>query len=367
MSPVHTLRKNSRVFFGIILLLVVCGFFIFVSASLGKIDQDISSFVRLVTKQLVVLFVGFILMLVISQIPYKKWRQYALLMLIVTTIGTLLVFVPGLGIKAGGAYRWIGFGGFTIQPSEFLKLGLIVYFAAWISSVKTKVSDTKWGLLPLLILLGGAGAIFFLQPDIGTFLIIAVSLVAIYFVGGASLKDLGILFLIGLIAAGGLVASKPYLRQRVMTFINPDANVLSSSYQINQSLIAVGSGGMFGRGFGQSLQKFNFLPQPVGDSIYAVASEEFGFLGSVFLLSLFLLFGLWGLKIAGGAPDTFGRLLVVGIVILVMTQSFMNIGSMLGIIPLTGDPLAFVSQGGSALLFALMGSGIILNISRTTT
>jgi len=365
MSPVRTLRRNSRVFFIIILSLVICGFFIFVSASLGKLDQDINTFVRLVTKQLVILFIGLILMLIISQIPYKKWRGYALPLLIITTLGTLLVFIPGIGIKSGGAYRWIGFGGFTVQPAEFLKLGLIIYFSAWVSTIKTKITTFKWGLLPLLILLGGTGIIFVLQPDIGTFLTISVSLVSIYFIGGGSLKDLAIIFLIGLIAGAGLVATKPYLRQRVLTFIHPSSDALGSSYQINQSLIAVGSGGAFGRGFGQSLQKFNFLPQPVGDSIYAVASEEFGFLGSVFLLSLFLLFALWGLKIAGNAPDVFGRLLAVGIVILVITQSFMNIGAMLGIIPLTGDPLAFVSQGGSALLFTLMGSGIILNISRT--
>lgn len=149
-----------------------------------------------------------------------------------------------------------------------------------------------------------------------------------------------------------------------MTYIHPTADTLGSSYQLNQSLIAVGSGGLLGRGFGQSIQKFNFLPEPIGDSIFAVASEEFGFLGASLLIILFLLFALWGFKIAANAPDTFGRLLSMSIVIMILTQSFMNISAMLGLIPLTGDPLIFVSQGGSSLLFALIGSGIILNISR---
>lgn len=357
-------KNSSRIFFGIITSLLVIGFFIFSSASLGKLGQDIGTFATLTSKQFAVLFVGFLGMLVISKIHYKQWRTYALPILIATTAATLLVFIPGLGIESGGAKRWLDLVFFSLQPAEFLKLGLVIYFAGWLAAVRDKVSTTKWGLLPLLLLLGITGGILIAQPDTGTFIVIASSLVAMYFVGGASWKNIGILFLIATIAAGGLAAYKPYIRDRIMTYINPSADSLGSSYQLNQSLIAVGSGGLVGRGFGQSLQKFSFLPQPVGDSIFAVASEEFGFLGATVLVSLFLLFGLWGLKIASGAPDTFSRLLVTGIVILILSQSFMNIAAMLGLIPLTGDPLIFVSQGGSALLFALTGCGIMLNISR---
>lgn len=361
---VHHQKQVSRVFFLIILAMIVVGFFIFSSAALGKLDQDVSIFAKLASKQLAILLTGFILMLVVSKINYKHWRQYALPLLIITTLATLLVFVPGIGIESLGAKRWIDLRLFSLQPSEFFKLGIVSYFAAWVASVKDKVTTTKWGLLPLLILLGLSAGLLIAQPDAGTFLVIAVALVTMYFVSGASYRDLAILILIGAIGAGGLAIYKPYIRERIMTYIHPTADTLGSSYQLNQSLIAVGSGGLLGRGFGQSIQKFNFLPEPIGDSIFAVASEEFGFLGASLLIILFLLFALWGFKIAANAPDTFGRLLSMSIVIMILTQSFMNISAMLGLIPLTGDPLIFVSQGGSSLLFALIGSGIILNISR---
>ncbi len=357
-------KSSSRIFFLIVLALIIGGFFIFASASLGKLDNEVSVFAKLTSKQLAALVIGFIAMIGAASIPYKQWRVYALPILILTALGTLLVFIPGLGITSGGARRWIDIGFFSLQPAEFLKLGLVFYFAAWVASVKDKIKTTQWGLLPLCVLLGIAGVILIAQPDVGTFLVMAAALVTMYFVGGASYKDIMILLLIGAIGAGGLAVYKPYIRERVMTYINRSDDVQGSSYQVNRSLIAIGSGGMFGRGFGQSLQKFHALPQPVGDSIFAVASEEFGFVGAVVIIALFLLFGLWGLKIAAGAPDTFSRLLVVGIVILIMSQSFMNIAAMLGLIPLTGDPLIFVSQGGSSLLFALIGCGIILNISR---
>ncbi|MCE9628739.1 MAG: putative lipid II flippase FtsW [Candidatus Vogelbacteria bacterium] len=364
MSAQHHQKQVSRVFFLIVLSLLVSGFFIFSSASLGKLNQDVSIFAKLASKQLAVLLTGFVIMLVVSKINYKNWRKYALPILITTVLVTLLVFIPGIGIQSGGAKRWIDLYLFSLQPSEFFKLGLVIYFAAWIASVKDKVTTTKWGLVPLLVLLGLSAGVLITQPDIGTFLVVAIALVSMYFVSGASYRDLAILALIGAIGAGGLAIYKPYIRERIITYIHPTADTLASSYQLNQSLIAIGSGGLFGRGFGQSIQKFSFLPEPIGDSIFAVASEEFGFIGASLLISLFLLFALWGFKIAANAPDTFGRLLSMSIVIMILTQSFMNISAMLGLIPLTGDPLIFVSQGGSSLLFALTGSGIILNISR---
>ena len=164
-----------------------------------------------------------------------------------------------------------------------------------------------------------------------------------------------------------LALTRPYLLDRVTTFMHPVGDPTGSGYQIKQSLIAVGSGGWFGRGFGQSVQKFHYLPEPTGDSIFSVAAEEFGFVGSVAIIGLFVLFALRGFHIAARAPDRFGGLTVVGIVILIITQSFLNIASMVGLVPLTGEPLVFISHGGTALLFALAGVGMVLNISRFTT
>jgi len=179
------------------------------------------------------------------------------------------------------------------------------------------------------------------------------------------IKHLLILALIGVVIIAGFAASKPYVRSRLSTFFNPNRDVAGSSYQINQALIAIGSGGLMGRGFGQSVQKFSFLPEPVGDSIFAVAAEEFGFFGAVFLVMLFVIFAARGLKIASKVPDVFARLAVVGIVIMITIQAFVNIGAMLGVVPLSGITLPFVSHGGTSLFFTLLETGIVLSISRT--
>jgi cell division protein FtsW len=185
-----------------------------------------------------------------------------------------------------------------------------------------------------------------------------------YIVAGAKMRDLGIIVLIGVIGLAGLFATRPYIKERFMTFLNPAENSLGAGYQIQQSLIAIGSGQVFGKGFGQSIQKFNFLPEPIGDSIFAVAAEEFGFVGSITLIFLFIYFAMRGFKIAANVPDSFGMLLTVGLVVLIISQSFMNIAAMLGIIPLSGLPLLFVSHGGTALFFTLFAIGILFNISK---
>jgi len=219
-------------------------------------------------------------------------------------------------------------------------------------------------VLPFVLLLGLVSSILLLQPDTGTVLVLFVTAVAMFVAAGARFRDIAGLGLFSIIAFAALASVRPYVMDRLLTFFNPSLDPLGSSYQIQQSLIAIGSGEIFGRGFGQSVQKFDYLPEPIGDSIFAVFAEEFGFIGAAFLISLFLFFTLRGLKIAGRAPDQFGGLVVVGIVILITSQSFINIGSLIGVLPLTGLPLLFVSHGGSALFFALLGVGIILNISR---
>lgn len=354
----------DKLFLTTVFLLSIAGFIIFISASLGWFGREGVNFFAVAVKQFSVLVLGLISMMFISKINYKRWRAGALYLLIASIVATLLVFVPGLGIEAGGAKRWISLFGFSLQPSEFLKLAIVIYVAAWMSSFKNKITTFTYGLLPLGAVLGIAGIILLLQPDTDTFLVLAVSAVAIFWTAGGRWSHLGVMVLIGVIGLSGLVLTRPYLKDRITTFIDPSLDTTGASYQINQSLIAIGSGKIFGRGFGQSVQKFNYLPEPTSDSVFAVASEEFGFLGGAILIILFTIFGVSGLKIAGRAPDSFSRLLVTGLVILVIAQSFVNIASMLGIIPLAGIPLLFVSQGGSALLFVLIEAGIILNISR---
>lgn len=358
------LSRIDKPFLISVIILALGGFFIFTSASLGLLAREGVSFVSVASNQLTALILGLILMFVISRFDYKKFRKWAFYIFVATVILNILVFIPGLSVTHGGATRWIDLKFITIQPSEFLKIAFIIYFAAWLSSVKEKVTSAKYGLFPFITIMALLGAILLKQSDTNTFMVIFTAGLAMIIVAGARFRDILIMVLIAGIAIAGVAYFRPYARQRIMTFLNPGADPLGAGYQIQQSLIAVGSGKVFGRGFGQSIQKFNYLPEPIGDSIFAVASEEFGFIGAISLIALFIFFSFRGLKIATRISDSFGRLVIIGIVILITIESFMNIASMLGVIPLTGKPLLFVSHGGTALLITLAEVGIIFNISR---
>jgi cell division protein FtsW len=359
--------RMDKVFFSALIILVTFGIFIFTSASMGLLAREGATFSSVVLNHIFFgLVFGSIAMAITSKISYRTWRKWALPIFAFSLIATLLVFVPHLGFKHGGARRWILIGPFSFQPSEFLKIGYLIYLAGWLSGVKERVSTFRHGTLPFLILTAITGAVMLAQPDTATFGVIFLAGLAMLIIAGGKLRHIAILGVIALIILGGLIIQRPYLKDRVMTFIYPSRDALGTGYQIQQSLIAIGSGGMFGRGFGQSVQKFNFLPEPIGDSIFAVEGEEFGFIGSIILLILITFVAIRGLKIASKSPDAFGGLLTVGIVILITAQSFVNIGAMLGVLPLSGLPLIFVSHGGTALLFALAEMGILLNISKNS-
>jgi cell division protein FtsW len=365
MSPY--VKKVDRLFLIISLLLITSGFFIFVSAALGILARSEAQFQSILFSQIILgLAGGGMAMYFTSRIKYQFWKKYAFWVFLFSIILTTFVFVPGIGFEHGGAKRWLDIGFTTFQPSEILKLGLVIYLAAWFSFIKRKVESPYYGLYPLLAMLGIAGALLLTQPDTGTFLIAASAGVAMFIVAGGKWQHFAILGIIGIVLVGSVAYMKPYVMDRIQTLIHPD-DFHGSGYQIKQSLIAIGSGGIFGRGFGQSVQKFNYLPEPIGDSIYAVYSEETGFIGSSLLILLYLLFALRGLTIASRAPDKFGGLLATGLVILIITQSMTNIGSMLALGPLTGVPLVFVSHGGTALFIAMAEVGILLNISRFGT
>lgn len=352
----------------IVLALVILGFIIFLSASLGLTARSTTQYASVVSNQLFLgLILGGIACFVVSRVHFEIWRKWSFWLFLAGIIASLLVFVPGLGFESGGATRWIHLGPISFQPSELLKISFILYMAMWFSTVKNKVSDFKHGLLPFLIFSGIVSLVVLAQKDTDTLIVMLTSATAMYIVAGAKWKHLAILFLIGVIGLSGLVVARPYIKDRVMTFINPASDPLDSGYQIQQSLIAIGSGGIAGRGFGQSLQKFNFLPEPIGDSIFAVAAEEFGFIGGITIISLFFALAWRGLKIASRTSSAFGGLVMIGLVILIIAQSFLNIGAMLGVIPLSGLPLLFISHGGTALFFTLIAAGILFNISRYQT
>ena len=283
---------------------------------------------------------------------------------IVAVVLTLAVFIPGIGLELNGARRWLDLGVTTFQPAELLKIAYVLYLGAWLSQRKGKKLKPEQGIIPFSIITGIAGLVLLIQPDTGTFLVLASAGGAMFITAGARMRDIAVLVLVAVIGLGALAVARPYVLDRLTTFVDSSQDPLGSSYQVRQSLIAIGSGNMFGRGFGQSVQKFNYLPEPTSDSIFAVYAEEFGFLGSALLLVGFVVFALRSLYVSVRAPDMYGGLIVVGIAILVIAQSFLNIGAMLGVLPLTGLPLIFVSHGGSALFMALASIGILLNVSR---
>ncbi len=346
-------------------VLVIIGFFIFSSASLGLLAREGASFGSVAFNQFFFGIIGGgIALLITSNIYYRNWRQHAFYIFLGGIFLTLLVFVPGLGMTHAGATRWIDVGFTTFQPSEFLKIAFVIYIASLLSGTHRQIDSLKYGLAPFLGALGVVAAVMLMLPDTDTFMIMAFAAIAMFFTAGAKWRHIIGLFVMAAVILSVLVMTRPYIKDRITTFINPEADRLGSGYQIEQSLIAVGSGGFMGRGYGQSIQKFEYLPEPIGDSIFAVYAEEFGFLGSTILIILLSFFTFRGYKIATEAEDLFGMLLVVGFMTLIVSQAFLNIAAMLGVAPLSGLPLPFISHGGTALIAILASLGIVLNVSK---
>lgn len=346
-------------------LLVVVGFFIFTSASLGLLAREGANFTSVAFNQIIFGIIGgSIALTVMSNVHYRIWRKYALYIFLIGIALTLMVFLPIIGFSHGGATRWLSIGPFTMQPAEVLKIAFVIYLATWLSGIQKNITSLKLGTLPFFGIVAVPGIILLLQPDTDTFLIMATAATAMFVTAGGRWLHVISAGLIGIILIGALAMSRPYIMDRLTIFLDPSRDPQGAGYQIQQSLIAVGSGGFLGRGFGQSVQKFEYLPEPIGDSIFAVYGEEFGFLGSALLIGLFTFFTFRGYKIASHAVDLYGMLLVVGIMTLIITQAFLNIAAMVGMAPLSGLPLPFISHGGTALLSVLAAVGIVLNVSK---
>lgn len=366
-SKKEQLRKGGIdfMFLTLTIILVILGLFAFFSASLGVLAKNQAQFYQILISQLALGLVGGgILLYAGIRIPYQFWRKHAGKILIAGILFTALVYVPGLGLSHGGARRWIQVFGVSFQPVEFLKVAFIAYFAAWLSWTRKKLDNPIFGILPLLAILGVMAAVLLFQPDTKSLILMTAAGLGMLFLSGTPVKHiLGF----GAVIVGVfliLAFSTPYLEKRIDTFLHPSKDPTGSSYQLQQGLIAIGSGQLRGRGFGQSIQKFDYLPEPQGDSIFAIIGEEFGFIGSTIVVGLYMLFAMRGLWIARRSPDLFSGLLASGLVILLTLQVFMNIASITGLFPLTGVPLVFMSQGGTSLAISLGAVGVILGISK---
>jgi len=317
------------------------------------------------------LLLGLILAFLAFRIRLDFLKKWAPLLLLINLILLVLVFVPGIGVEIRGAARWVSLGPVSFQPSEFLKLTFILYLAAWLAS-RTPHQRAGRGhfnqtLLVFLIVIGIISLLLAFQPNISTLGIIVLIAGLMYFLAKTPLWQSFLIIFIGAVSLFSLIKLAPYRVGRILVFFDPTVDPMGISYQIKQALIAVGSGGIFGLGLGMSQMKFGLLPQPMTDSIFAIFAEETGFIGSTLLIFLFLIF-LWrGFRIGKLSQNKFSQLTAWGITIWICLQSFINIATMIGVLPLTGIPLPFISYGGSAMVASLVGVGILLNISKQKT
>jgi cell division protein FtsW len=359
-------RSIDAPFLLVLSTLVVAGLLIFTSAALSLLAQDGgATFSSVAIKQVLLgLVLGGGLMIFFAKLDYRRLRQYTPYIFGIAIVLAILPFVPHVGLNLKGAARWVVLGPISFQPAETMKFAAVLFLAAIYAARMKTVGTFKGGILPLFLIAGSSMLILLVQPDTASAMIIGMAAVAMLFAAGGKVSHMGVLLLVGLIIVGAAAFKYPYVAQRLKTFINQEADPLGAGYQVQQSLIAVGSGQFGGKGFGQSVEKFSYLPEPIGDSIFAVAGEEFGFLGSTVLILLYAGIALLGLRIAARAPDPFGGLLVVGLVVLIVGQSFFNIASTLALVPLVGVPLVFVSHGGTSLSISLAEMGIILSVSK---
>ncbi|MEK7141115.1 MAG: putative lipid II flippase FtsW [Patescibacteria group bacterium] len=352
------IKLIDRWLVGIVLFLSFFGVLMVYDSSVAIAIRDFGNQYYYAREQLKWLGIGIVAMVVLSRIDYHIWYRFALPAIIGVMVLLMAVFIPGFGVRALGAHRWLNFGVFILQPAEAAKLVLIIYLAAWLSVKEKK----RFGAF--LLLTGIIFGLVMLEPDLGTAVIIAGTALVMYFLSGAPIKHFAFLLPLVIVGVVVLAISSPYRFRRLTTYFNPESDPLGASYQIRQVLISLGSGGLTGIGIGKSRQKYEYLPEANTDSIFAIIGEETGFVGTTFIAGAFAFFVWRVFWIAARAVDPFGKLLASGIASLIGIQSILNIGAMSALVPLTGIPLPFISYGGSSLVILLAASGIVLNISR---
>lgn len=355
---------DSWLIFSVVALLII-GVVTLSSASAIVSYQKFGHAYHYLFKQLFAIAIALLLFFIFYKIDYRFWRRYAIWALLASIVLLVLVFIPGLRAEYGTARSWIYIFGQSFQPAELVKLTFLIYLATWLEAKKGQLHEAGSGIFPFLMSLIIIGALMMAQPDLGTLFIILFSSFVAFFVAGGRFSHILITILLGILALGLLVyASASYRSARFLCYQNPSYSTQNECFQINQSLIAVGSGGWMGRGLGESRQKFLYLPEVWGDSIFPIIAEEIGFIFSSLLILLFALLFYRGLKIADRAPDVYGKALATGIIAWLSVQTFLNIGGMINLIPMTGVPLPFISAGGSSIMSVLMAAGILLNISK---
>ena len=363
----HKSHQPDYVLLGTVIFLVILGLAILASASVVLSQEQFGESYYFLKHQFIYSIpLGFLFLFLGSTIYFKYWQKASLFLLIASIILVALVFIPSLSYEYGGAKRWLLLGPISIQPSEIAKLAFIIYLAALLDKKRDQIKEISQGLLPFLIVVGILALLLILQPDVSTLLVIVAVGFVVFFLAGAKFSHLAAIVATGVASLLVLIKMAPYRMQRFTVFLHPEIDPQGIGYQINQALLAIGAGGLFGRGLGHSVQKYLYLPEAIGDSIFAIAAEELGLIGAAVIVALFSVIALRGFRIAKNAPDSFSRLLAAGITTWIVFQAFINIAAISGLIPLTGIPLPFISYGSSSTVMLLAAVGILLNISKNT-
>ena len=356
-------KIDKPLLFSIIILIIISLFMIY-SASYVWAEYKFNNPFKYVINQGIFSIIGFIILIIISKINYKFYYKYSNIILFLCIILLILVLIPGLGIVRNGSRSWFGIGSFSIQPSEFSKIGLIIFTSKYLAKSNKYLKDYKNGIFPILFILLLIFGLIMLEPDFGTGMIIVISIISCFFIAGMDLKFFIILFIIGILGIIGLIIIAPYRMNRITSFINPWNDPLGTGFQIIQSLYAIGPGGLFGVGYLNSRQKAFYLPEPQTDFIFSIIAEEFGIMGTLIIVTLFGIILYRGIKISLKQNDLFPKYLAFGLTFQLIVQVIMNLSVVIGLIPVTGVTLPFMSYGGSSLITSLVGVGILLNISK---
>jgi len=358
-------RKIHIYLFIAVLILVLFGLVMIYSSSYIWAEYKFDDAFKYVKQQGLFVIIGTFLMYFMSRIDYRLYQKKAWTIFIICIVLLVLVLIPGIGSVRNGSRSWFGIGSFGIQPSEFAKLSLIMLTSKYLTNSNRFIKDIRKGVIPILLVLFFVFGLIMLQPDFGTGMIIVVSIIAMLYIAGVNMKFFIGLGLIGVVGIVILIAIAPYRMDRITSFLNPWNDPLGTGFQIIQSLYAIGPGGLLGMGFLNSRQKHFYLPEPQTDFIFSIISEEFGILGIIIVASLFVFILYCGIKISLQCKDSFGKYLAFGMIFQILIQAIMNLMVVIGLIPVTGVTLPFLSYGGSSLLVSMASMGIILNISRS--
>lgn len=357
-------RQGDRTILVLTVILIAIGVGMIYSASAVMAQKRFGDSTYFLRRQLLWCAVGLVLMLVVALQDHRSFRRWALPLLFLGLAGLVLVLLPHLGVMVKGARRWLRIGLLTVQPAELAKVGVVLYLARYLARKGDRVGDFRWGFLPPLVVVGVILALIVVEPDLGTAAVIGLVTLSLLFVGGARPGHLGLMGMIALGALYVLIMRVPYRRQRVLSFLDPSSDPAGVGFQVTQSILALGGGGPFGVGLGEGRQKLFYLPEPHTDFVLAALGEELGFVGSAAVVLLLALFVAKGLAIAMAATDPFGRYLALGVTFLVGFHTLINVGVITGLLPTKGLPLPFLSYGGSSLVVNMIGTGILVSVSR---